>query len=80
MESKEKNWTPEKFMKQIKESAKLAEYKFPKEDGVWSFDHSSYHGAYSEDLYKMNAKPGGKQPIMRDTVWQGKPQRLVINP
>ena len=27
----------------------------------------------------MNAKPGGKQPKIRDTVWQGKIQRLVFN-
>ena len=84
-ESKEGYWTSEKFMNQIKESAKLAEYKYPKEDGykiVWVFDHSSCHGAYSEDslnAYKMNAKPGGKQPKMRDTVWQGKVQRMVFN-
>lgn len=75
--SKEGYWTSEKFMKQIKESAKLAEYKFPKEDDdkiAWIFDHSSCHGAYSEDLlnaYKMKAKPGGKQPVIRNTVWQG---------
>ena len=68
-------------MNQIKQSAKLAEYK---EDGykvIWIFDHSSCHGAYSEDslnAYKMNAKPGGKQPKMRDTVWQGKVQHMVF--
>ena len=47
-ESKEGYWTSEKFMNQIKQSAKLAEYKFPKEDGykvIWIFDHSSCHGA-----------------------------------
>jgi len=26
----------------------------------------------------MNAKPGGKQPAMRDTEWNGKKQRMVI--
>ena len=49
---------------------------------MWVFDHSSCHGAYSEDAlnaYKMNAKPGGKQPKLRDTVWQGKAQRMVFN-
>ena len=67
-------WTSEKFMNQIKHSAKLAEFKFPKEDGykiVWIFDHSSCHGAYSEgslNAYKMNAKPGGKQPKMTDCL------------
>ena len=83
-ESKEGYWTSEKFMNQIKQSAKLAEYKYPKEEGykiVRIFDHSSCHGAYSEDslnVYKMNAKPGGKQPKMRDTVWQGKVKHMVL--
>lgn len=25
----------------------------------------------------MNAKPGGKQPCMRDTIWCGRPQAMV---
>ena len=28
---------------------------------------------------KMNAHPGGKQPLMRDTVWQGRVQRMVFS-
>ena len=27
----------------------------------------------------MNAKPGGKQAFMRDTIWDAKPQRMVFN-
>ena len=69
-ESKEGYWTSEKFIRQIKNSAKIAEFKYPRENGyrvIWIFDHSSCHGAYSDDAlnaYKMNAKPGGKQPKM----------------
>jgi len=65
-------------MNQIKEAAIMAEFKYPKEKGyriAWVLDHSSCHGAYSDDAlnaYKMNAKPGGKQPAMRDTEWNGK--------
>lgn len=46
------------------------------------FDHSSCQGAYNNDAlnaFRMNAKPGGKQPKMEDTVWQGKLQYLVFN-
>ena len=35
------------------------------------------HNAYAEDAllaHKMNVNPGGKQPKMRDTVWNGKRQ------
>ena len=28
------------------------------------------------DASKMNANPGGKQRIMRDTVWQGMVQKM----
>ena len=28
---------------------------------------------------RMNAKPGGKQPLLRDTVWDGKVQRMVYS-
>ena len=62
-ESKEGYWTSEKFIKQIKISAMIAEFKYPKDDGyrvVWILDHSNYHGAYSKDFlnaYIMNAKP-----------------------
>ena len=27
----------------------------------------------------MNAKPCGKQPCMRDTIWQGHVQRMVFS-
>ena len=77
-ENKEGYWTSERFMAQIKDAATIAEVKYPREEGfrlVWIFDHSSCHGAFADDAlnaYKMNAKPGGKQPAMRNTVWKGK--------
>ena len=62
-----------------------AEVKYTLEEGyrlVWIIDHSSCHGAYAEDVlnaYKMNMKPGGKQPAMRNTVWRGKQYSMVFN-
>ena len=84
-ENKDGYWTSDKFIEQIKYCADIAECKYPKSEGykvVWVFDHSSCHGAYSEDALnasQMNVKPGGKQPVMRNTVWQGKDQRMVFN-
>ena len=84
-ENKEGYWTSEKFMAQIQVAATIAEVKYPREEGyrlVWIFDHSSCHGAYAEDAlnaYKMNMKPGGKQPAMRNTVWRGKEYSMVFN-
>ena len=42
---------------------------------VWVFDHSSCHAAMADDaldVNAMNVKPGGKQRIMKDTIWNGK--------
>lgn len=41
-------WTSEKFLIQLKETAKIADAKYPRENGwrvVWTFDHSSCHAA-----------------------------------
>ena len=47
---------------------------------MWVFDHSCGHTAYAADAlvaFRLNKKPGGNQPAMRDTVWAGQPQKLV---
>ena len=46
------------------------------------FDQSSGHCAYANDAlmaHKMNVSDGGKQPFMRDTVWDGKTQKMVTS-
>ena len=46
---------------------------------VWVFDHSSCHAAMAEDsldVNKMNVNPGGKQRVMRNGWWNGKPQPM----
>jgi hypothetical protein len=74
-------------MTQIEDSVKTAEVKYPREHGyrlVWVFDHNSCHGAFSSDAlnaYHMNAKPGGKQPGLRDTInpLNGQVQKMVFS-
>lgn len=72
-------------MEQIKKCVDNVECKYPKSEGykvIWIFDHSSCHGAYKPDALianKMNAKPGGKQPLMRDTIWNGRVQKMLFN-
>ena len=84
-ESKEGYWTSDKFMKQMKMAVKIAEVKYPKSDGwrhAWIFDHSSCHGAMAKDsldVSKMNVGPGGKQRVMRDGFWDGKPFHMNRN-
>lgn len=82
-ESKEGYWTSERFMSQIKEAVKIANFKYLKSEGwrvVWVFDHSSCHVAMAEhslDMSHINVKPGRKQRVMRDGWWGGKPQKMV---
>lgn len=48
---------------------------------VWLFDQSSGHCAYKADalnVNKINVKPNGAQPVMRDTTWQDKVQKMVL--
>lgn len=81
-ESREGYWTRDKFIAQMDRAIEIAEIKYPKGDGwrhVWVFDHSSCHAAMADDaldVAKMNVKPGGKQPIMHDTIWNGKRWKL----
>ena len=75
-ESREGYWTSDKFMKQMEYIVEVAEAKYPKEQAYrifWVFDQStcSCYGAFSEDalnVNKMNANPGGKVPLMHNTV------------
>ena len=71
-------WTSDEFMKQMDNAIKIASIKYPKEDGFqvfWIFDQSGCHMAFAEDalnVNRMNAKEGGKQPCMHDTIFKGK--------
>ena len=84
-ESRGGYWTCDKFMMQMEVAVKIADIRYPKSDGwkvIWVFDQSSCHTAMAEDaliVSKMNVKPGGNQPKMRDTTWNGKEQRMVYS-
>lgn len=72
------------FLEQIEKTLKIAEAKYPPRafKHVWIFDHSCGHTAYAPDalvVSRLNKKPGGRQPAMRDTTWAGKPQKLVMD-
>ena len=77
-------WNSAKFLKQIADAVEIAEFKYPRTEGYrlyWIFDHSSCHAAYPQDALNashMNAKPGGAQPVMHDTYYNGKLQRMVL--
>ena len=68
----------------VAKAVKIADVKYPPSQGyhhTWCFDHSCGHTAFAEDALiasKMNKGPGGKQPKMRDTVWNGQPQTMTL--
>ena len=73
-----------RFLTQIKRAAAIAEIKYPKHEGwrhCWVFDNSSCHNAMANDalnVNSMNVKPGGAQKILRDTVYNGKEQKMYF--
>ena len=49
---------------------------------AWVFDHSGFHAAMDADALKaseMNVEPGGKQPVMHDTVYEGRVQTMTLS-
>ena len=81
-ESRDGYWTSAKFIAQMENVVEIAEVKYPQNEQwkrVWIFDSSSCHLAMAEDSLdakSMNVKRGGKQKVMRDTVWNGAVQKL----
>lgn len=71
---KECYWNSERFMANVADAVVTAEFKYlsQKNTIVFIFDESSCHKTYTKDALnasKMNVRPGGKQPCMKDTVW-----------
>ena len=68
----------EMFIKQVEGALKIFEHRFPGVVGIFLFDNAPSHRKYPPDGLNpanMNVYPGGKQAIMRDTVWDGKVQK-----
>ena len=82
--NKEGYWTRDKFIAQMEKAIHLAEIRYPISEGwhhAWIFDHSSCHGAMADDaldVNKMNVRPGGKQRLMDDTLWNGMSQSMTF--
>ena len=58
----------------------IAEIKYPLSSHsiAFLFDQSSGHTAYADDalsVNRINVNPGGSQPPMHDTIWDGKVQK-----
>eukprot|EP00731_Ephydatia_muelleri_P008066 Em0004g404a len=51
----------------------------PKTDGVKRRKRDMKIADNQLNVDKMNVSSGGKQPVMRDTVWNGNVQRMVLD-
>ena len=71
----------DKFLAQVDTAVDIFEEKFPHAQALFLFDNAPIHCKSSDDALcakHMNVRPGGKQPIMRETVFDGKVQQMVL--
>ena len=74
-------WTSELMANHLRRAMQAAEAQFPYARLIWRFDNSTNHLAFAQNALvanRMGVKPGGGQPVMHDTVWEGKVQKMVI--
>ena len=76
-------WTGDRFMEQIKTACDITEVKFTPSTHTLLFilDQSSCHRKYDEKAlvaWNILLKDGGPRHV-RDTVWAGKPQSMVLS-
>ena len=73
-------FTNDLLLQQVVKTVDIFERVHPNATAIFLFDNAPSHRKVAEDALNadhMNAGPGGKQAIMRDTVWGGEVQRLV---
>ena len=69
-----------RFLIQVNKAIDIFNSKNPGKQALFIFDNAPSHRKCSDEslnVKKMNVGPGGKQPVMKDTVFDGKVQKLV---
>ena len=69
------------FLAQVDTAIDIFSRNFPDKIGIFMFDNVPSHRKFPEDSLNaaaMNVKPGGKQLVMRDTVWDGRVQKMTL--
>ena len=78
--SREGYFNNDMLLRQVEKAVNIFERVHPEAQGLFLFDNAPSHRKVSDDSLnddKMNVGPGGKQPIMRDTTWNGALQTMV---
>ena len=71
----------EMFLEQVDKAVDVFEEKYPHAQALFMFDNAPSHCKCPDDALNadhMNVFPGGKQPVMRDSIWNGKVQKMVL--
>ena len=71
----------EKFLVQVDKAIDIFEAKYPSHQGLFLFDNAPSHKKCPDNVLKdenVNVRPGGKQPVMRNTVFNGVEQTMVL--
>lgn len=74
-------WTAERMEENVKNVIRIFEQTFPWAQALFVFDNSSNHKKMASNAlnaHVMNLNPGGKQPVMHATTYNGKHQEMVI--
>ena len=69
------------FIAQVKRAIKIFEKKFPGITGIFLFDNAPSHKKFADNALNasnMNVYPGGKQPALRDGLWEGNVQKMFL--
>lgn len=69
------------LMKQVDKAIQIFEQKYPDAQALFLFDNAPSHKKYAEDMLitdRMNVRPGGKQPVMHDAVFNGQVQLMIL--
>ena len=76
-------YTWDKFQRDLDQAISITKLKYPQQTCIFMYDHSSVHKRCTDNALnarRMNLRPGGKQPKMRPTIWNGHPQSLIFPP
>lgn len=72
----------DKLISQVERAIDIFESRHPDAQALFLFDNAPSHKKCAEDALnadKMNVRPGGKQPLLRDTIFDGQVQKMVMD-
>ena len=79
---KEGYFNNDHLLGQVECTINIFERVHPQAKGLFLFDNAPSHRKLAEDalnVNRINVHPGGKQPVMRNTKWNGQVQPLIFD-